>query len=126
MKNLFFVSLLFFLSISVHSQVSNFESSENPSAEDRLICQTFTVTLNLGIVDIETSVTICCSPVLTPCAPVPSGKTTNDALIGKSQVQVKNSSIYTATDGKKYRIKSGTYPVDADGNIIYVDLEELK
>lgn len=127
MKKILFIISLFLISISAFSQSNNNPNLSNTDEEEESmwVCQSFTVTVHLGIVDIKTTVSVCCTIYTTPCLPMASGRQTNNILKGMSEAKIVNSSIYQDINGNQYRIKNGTYPLDPNGNLLEVQLEQI-
>jgi hypothetical protein len=91
----------------------------------RGFCHEFTIHVNIGIFEVETSAVICCTTATMNCVPIPKHilhKNAEDPTI--KAFEVTDSSIYTNEDGQKLKIKEGFY--DASSDTIQFELEEVK
>jgi len=101
-------------------------TDKNESGKVRGFCHEFTVHVNIGIFEVETSLTMCCTTLTMNCHPVPKHiihRSASDPDI--KAFEVTSSSIYTDEDGNKVKIKEGIYEVAADDTVQF-EIVEVK
>ncbi len=80
-------------------------------------CHDINVTIDLPFIEIETTITICCSEDIYGCIPVPGTRVKNDQNEYPNDLEISNSS--SVTQGR-YRISivDGKYDLNKKGEIV--------
>lgn len=97
-------------------QLFNLFLDENNSMRTSF-CHDITVTIDLPFIEIETTITICCSEEIYGCIPVPGTRVKNDQNQYPNDLEISNSSTVTQ-DGYEISILDGRYKLNKKGEII--------
>jgi len=94
---------------------NTFNDGENNSMRSGF-CHDINVTINLPFIEIETTITICCSPEIFICVPIPDTRVQNSVGEYPNDLEISNSS--TVTQGQyNISIIPGRYNLNKKGEI---------
>ena len=99
-----------------NNQLFTLLKSENQNAMRTGFCHTFEVTVNLEIIEITTTVTVCCSEEIYGCLPIPGNQMENASNSSPNSITIRNSN--TITIGRNsISIKPGKYALNSSNEI---------